>query len=154
MAVRVSVSALIVRDGALLLVRKDSDEDPRYTFPGGGQEHGETLPEAVRREVWEETGGTVEVGDLLWVREYIGAHHQFAEIDATVHIVDHLFRCTLISEKPLQPVSPDPDQRGTEWVPIDQLHERRLYPLSLLPVVATLARETETVVPLYVGDVN
>jgi 8-oxo-dGTP diphosphatase len=154
MSVRVSVSALIVHDGALLLVRKDSDEEPRYTFPGGGQEHGETLLEALRREVWEETGGTIEVGDLLWVREYIGAHHQFAGIDANVHIVDHLFRCTLTSEKLLQPVSPDPDQTGIEWVPIEQLQERRLYPLSLLPVVATLAHGAETTTPLYVGDVN
>lgn len=154
MAVRVSVSALIVRDGALLLVRKESDEEPRYTFPGGGQEHGETLPEALRREVWEETGGTIEVGELLWVREYIGAHHQFADSDATVHIVDHLFRCTLPSDKLLRPVSPDPDQRGIEWVPIDQLHERRLYPLSLRPAVAALAHGAGTMVPLYVGDVN
>lgn len=41
----------------------------RWTIPGGTLEHGEYLTDAVRREVMEETGIEIEVGDLLGVLE-------------------------------------------------------------------------------------
>lgn len=36
-----------------------------YDFPGGGINLGETLEEALKREVWEETGIKVKVLDLI-----------------------------------------------------------------------------------------
>ncbi|WP_075164556.1 NUDIX domain-containing protein [Ktedonobacter racemifer] len=38
-----------------------------YSFPTGGQEAGETLDQAVQREVSEEVGCEAKVGPLLWV---------------------------------------------------------------------------------------
>jgi 8-oxo-dGTP pyrophosphatase MutT (NUDIX family) len=56
------VGALVEDEvGRLLLVR----EDGRWLLPGGGVEDGETRPEALVREVREETGITVAV-DRLW----------------------------------------------------------------------------------------
>lgn len=54
----------IVLDGAriLLIGLKNSD---KLWFPGGTIEEGETPEEAVKREVREETGIDVEVGELL-----------------------------------------------------------------------------------------
>jgi ADP-ribose pyrophosphatase YjhB (NUDIX family) len=62
----VAVSA-VVRDGAgrVLLIRR-SDND-LYAVPGGALEVGETLTEAVRREVLEETGVVVMVTGLIGV---------------------------------------------------------------------------------------
>ncbi len=88
---RVGVKAIIIQDGQLLTVKKHDDRGPLYNFPGGGHETGETLVQAVRREVREETGQEVHVGRLLFVREYIGKNHEHAETDADVHVVDHLF---------------------------------------------------------------
>jgi ADP-ribose pyrophosphatase YjhB (NUDIX family) len=72
--VRVAAKAVIVQGGRLL-VTENVDADGRwYLLPGGGQEPGEALPETLRRECREEVGADVEVGELLYVRDYIGRH--------------------------------------------------------------------------------
>ncbi len=67
-----AVSAAIVRDGKVLVVRRARKPAlSLYTLPGGGVELGETLHEAVVREVREETGLDVEPVALAGEREVI-----------------------------------------------------------------------------------
>ena len=62
---RVGVFGVIIQDGKVLLgLRRDSDW---WNLPGGGMELGETVDEALRREVLEETGLQVQVGRLVGV---------------------------------------------------------------------------------------
>lgn len=62
---RIAVSALIFEEGRILLAhRRDIDW---WNLPGGGMEHDETLEEAVKREVREETGLEVEIEYLVGV---------------------------------------------------------------------------------------
>lgn len=62
---RVAVSALIFNEGKVLLAhRRDIDW---WNLPGGGMEEGETVDEALCREVLEETGLEVEIGQLVGV---------------------------------------------------------------------------------------
>jgi 8-oxo-dGTP diphosphatase len=73
---RVAVGAIVVRDGALLMVRRAKDPARGlWTVPGGHLEHGEHLADAVRREVAEETGLEVEVRDLMGIFEVVGDPH-------------------------------------------------------------------------------
>ncbi len=68
----VAVGAFIVKDGKVLLTRRA--QEPRrglWTVPGGVVELGETLKEAVAREVREETGLEVEVDDVVTVIDRI-----------------------------------------------------------------------------------
>lgn len=58
---RPAVYGIIIRDGKILLVPHWDG----YGFPGGGIEKGETLDEALAREVKEETGLSVERGDIV-----------------------------------------------------------------------------------------
>lgn len=67
-----AVSAAIVRDGKVLLVRRARNPAlSLYTLPGGAVETGETLTEAITREVREETALTIEPVALAGHREVI-----------------------------------------------------------------------------------
>ncbi len=67
-----AVSAAIVRDGKVLVVRRARPPaHGLYTLPGGVVEAGETLEEAVTREVREETSLGIEPRALAGYRETI-----------------------------------------------------------------------------------
>jgi 8-oxo-dGTP diphosphatase len=67
-----AVSAAIVREGKVLVVRRARPPAlGLYTLPGGVVELGETLPQAVAREVREETGLIVEPVTLAGFRETV-----------------------------------------------------------------------------------
>ncbi len=85
---RVGVGAVIVRDGALLMVERG--RPPRageWAVPGGKVRWGERLEEAVVREVHEETGLVVEVGELIWSGQTIGPDWHFILMDFEAVVV-------------------------------------------------------------------
>jgi 8-oxo-dGTP diphosphatase len=69
-----AVSAAIFRDGRVLIVRRARPPaHGLYTLPGGGVELGETLEQAVIREVREETGLAIAPLGLIGFREAIAS---------------------------------------------------------------------------------
>jgi 8-oxo-dGTP diphosphatase len=67
-----AVSAAIFRDGRVLIVRRGRPPaQGLYTLPGGGVELGETLEEAIIREVREETGLEIAPLELVGFRQAI-----------------------------------------------------------------------------------
>lgn len=67
-----AVSAVIIRNGEFLAVRRARQPmQGLFTVPGGVVEAGENLQDAVRREVLEETGLTIEPVALAGHREVI-----------------------------------------------------------------------------------
>ncbi len=85
---RVGVGAVIVEDGALLMVERG--KPPRaglWAVPGGKVRWGERLEDAVVREVAEETGLIVEVGELIWSGETIGPDWHFVLMDFEAKVV-------------------------------------------------------------------
>ncbi len=72
-----AVSAAIVREGRVLIVRRRAAPgNGIYTLPGGVVETGETLTQALIREVREETGLAVEPVALAGHREMIARDAQ------------------------------------------------------------------------------
>jgi len=150
--VRVSVKAIVIADGRILLTKHRDSQGVWYCLPGGGQEHGETVGAALVRECLEETGLQVLPGLLLFVRDYIAEHHEFADEDPGAHQIELMFRCEL-ADATVEPVVSEPDamQVGVEWVELSRLSECRLYPKAL---VGLLADELPTGGAVYLGDVN
>jgi ADP-ribose pyrophosphatase YjhB (NUDIX family) len=65
---RVAVGAMIARGDRVLLVRRGREPAKGiWTVPGGGVELGETVEEAVRREIREETGLEITLHGILGV---------------------------------------------------------------------------------------
>jgi len=73
--VGVGVGAVIVRDdGRIFLARRGAgarNERGRWEFPGGAVRFGEKLKDALAREVREEFGIRIEVGELINVVDHI-----------------------------------------------------------------------------------
>ena len=85
--VEVAVGAIVRRDDQLLLVRRGREPAAgEWSVPGGRVEPGETLMEAVVRELHEETGLRGVCGPLVGWVERIGDgwHFVILDFEATV----------------------------------------------------------------------
>lgn len=111
----VAVGAVIVDDGDLLLIRRGHGPAAgEWSVPGGRVERGETLAEALVREVLEETSLEVVCGRFLgWVERIDGAHH--------VVILD--FEAEALERR--EPI-PGDDAQEAAWVPLHDVCDRRL----------------------------
>lgn len=67
------MTGVVIEDGHVLLLNQDTDGPRTWSLPGGKVEDGETLAEALVREMGEETGVEVQVGRLLYVCDHIPA---------------------------------------------------------------------------------
>jgi ADP-ribose pyrophosphatase YjhB (NUDIX family) len=68
----VGIGVVVWRGGSVLLIRRG--KAPRageWSLPGGAQDVGETVAEAGRREVEEETGLAVNIGEVVAVVDMI-----------------------------------------------------------------------------------
>jgi 8-oxo-dGTP diphosphatase len=104
------VGAIVVRDEALLMVRR-AQEPARglWSVPGGKVERTEYLADAVRREVREETGLEIEVGDLAGFFEVIGEDDHYVIMD---------FLATYEGDDSPRPGD---DVDRVRWVPLDEV---------------------------------
>lgn len=95
-----SAEAIIIKNVCLLTVKNYDLEGDWYLLPGGGQNPGETLEEALRREcIIEEIGIEVYVGHLSYIREYIRKNPEFSEHDGDTHQVEFMFECDITEEQ-------------------------------------------------------
>lgn len=154
MNIRNSAKAVIIKDSKLLLTKNRDKDGIYFIFPGGGQDHGEALIDTVKRECLEEAGAAVEVGQLLHIREYIGKNHEYRLFDKDVHQIEYYFSCDLIDETQefAEPTIPDSHQIGIEWVAVEELRSKRIYPKAIVGAIEDFAGNKKGSV--YLGDVN
>ena len=86
-------AALVFRDGKLLITQRHADVHlgGLWEFPGGKREADETFEICLSRELWEELGIEIAVGELVE-----SLTHPYPE--KTVHI--KFYRCRLLRHEP------------------------------------------------------
>jgi len=145
--IRNAVRAVITRNDAVLLQRKvDDNGTERYALPGGAQEHGERLTDALQRECEEEIGARIEVIDLLFVGDYFKVRQTTPP--STRQLLEFLFACTVEPDyEPRNGPRPDKHQVDVLWVPIEELPLLNLVPADYAGLLLDQARSR-----VYVGQ--
>lgn len=151
--IRNSAKAVIFNEGKILLIKISNEGNVYYILPGGGQETFESLHEALARECMEETGYTIKILDLMFVRDYIAKHHEFAKITPEFHQVEFMFDCRLdFNKEKIEGSLLDRNQVGIEWIPLSELHRLKLYPKILQEKIVQFYAGKK--MPIYLGDIN
>lgn len=72
---RVEVRALIVNAGRVAVVQESRQGELCLSLPGGRVDRWESIPDALRREVREELGVEVEIGEFVCAFEVVKRYH-------------------------------------------------------------------------------
>lgn len=120
----VGVGVVIFRDEEVLLAQRG--KWPRrgtWSIPGGAQELGETVHEAGRREIREETGLEIDIIGLIDVVDAI-THDAAGVVEFHYTLVD------LAAEWRSGEAQALDDVAGVRWVAIDAIDEYELRPAT------------------------
>lgn len=133
---RVRVAALIEHQGRVVTVRHRAGDKRYHLLPGGGVGYRETLGDALVREVEEETGLQVSLGQPVLLSDTIDPH-------GSRHVVNILFLAQVIGGQ-VADTPEDARVEAVDLVSIDELHGLDLRP----PWADSIARLlTEDIAP-------
>src|SRR5262245_8479266 len=125
--IRIGARALIIEQESILLIEFDDETGLHYNLPGGGVESGESVIEALKREVYEEAVAEIEVGPLVLVIDY--EPNRNAHWAGSVPTLSLIFDCRLSkNSQPQMPEDPDPNQTAVKWIKLSDLPSVELLP--------------------------
>tara|TARA_R110002124_G_scaffold205640_4_gene372013 strand:+ start:109 stop:549 length:441 start_codon:yes stop_codon:yes gene_type:complete len=117
---KVRPSAVIIKDDCVLTLRYNYQSTNVFALPGGNPDPGEDLTEALKRELQEELGIVVSVGDLMICGDVI-----WNEIKKETHHT--VFKAVIVSGIPeLNPS--ETTALEIKWLPVPSLSSHLLYP--------------------------
>ena len=119
MGPRIRVAAIIQEGDTVLLVRHSKDGRSYWLLPGGGVDHGETLIQALRRELREEASVDIRVGGIVLANDSIAP-------DGSRHIVNLCFLAEVVGGK--LKVGGDTRVSELKYVPVHDISALTLYP--------------------------
>ncbi|MFP4521556.1 MAG: NUDIX domain-containing protein [Fibrobacterota bacterium] len=139
---RIRVAALVREKNRYLVVKHEKNGAEYILFPGGGVKRGETLKDALRREVLEETGYLSKPLDIVLVNDSICP-------EGGKHTVNIYFRTEII--KDTGKASKDPAVIDRFFIRSDRLKKEGVRPdiLDFLDNLNTCAEDK----PVYAGNV-
>ena len=131
----------MVLDGKVVTVRHRAGGQAYHLLPGGGVGWGETLAEALAREISEETGLVGEVGSLVYVNDTIDPNGQR-------HVVNLTFLASvaggIVTDSPA-----DPRVEAVDLVAPQDLASLDLRPPIAQHLVSALSGHPD---PTYLGS--
>ncbi|MES9845505.1 MAG: NUDIX domain-containing protein [Candidatus Sedimenticola sp. PURPLELP] len=147
--IRNAARALIIREGKVLLLRKEGGgRGERFALPGGAQDPGESLQEALNRECEEEIGTSVNIGNLLHVVDFFKLRD--TQPPTRRHLVEFLFQCSIDADYlPCNGHRPDKHQVEVIWADLNRVANMPLFPQYLSTCIPHQADRA-----LYLGTFN
>jgi ADP-ribose pyrophosphatase YjhB (NUDIX family) len=132
-----SAGVIFNQENKILLVKSTYQRFHPWGLPGGSLDYGESPEDAVKREVWEETGLNVEIKRLLlvktWSPDRVGLYYLCEIIGGEIHPTDEVSEAGYFSLDAL------PDVRSVDVDMIQQLFkmvESHNYPFGAIPTTA------------------
>jgi ADP-ribose pyrophosphatase YjhB (NUDIX family) len=136
-----SVTAIVTDSGGRLLLVHKTDND-LWALPGGGMDLGESIKDAVVREVREETGLEIDVSGLVGI--YTNPGHVMAYDDGEVRQQFSVcFRTRLLGGE----VRTSSETSEVRFVPVSEVDELDMHPSMRLRVQHWLDERAEP----YIG---
>lgn len=119
---------MIIENEQLLLIgHSDEKAGLHYNLPGGGVEPGESMIEALSREVKEETTADIEAGDLVFALEYEPKRN--SNWAGSTRVMNLVFEGRIVGDTvPRLPIEPDPNQMDVKWVGTQELEGIEVLP--------------------------
>jgi 8-oxo-dGTP pyrophosphatase MutT (NUDIX family) len=125
---RVAAYAVVTSERGVLLTQFNSQTHVAgdWGLPGGGLDDGESPVEGVHREVWEETGQRIELGELLTVQSQHWVGRAPSGVLEDFHAVRIVYAATC--PEPVDVVIHDVGGTTSDarWVPAERLGDYRL----------------------------
>jgi len=119
---RPSVYAVIIKNDKVLLSRQWDGHD----FPGGGIDKGETITDALKREVYEEVGIKIDKGNLITCCD----DFYISKTDIILHSILMYYVVNVFEGEP-NINNLDTDEReyisGFDWIDVDKLSDVKFY---------------------------
>jgi 8-oxo-dGTP diphosphatase len=119
------VVGVMIKDNNVLMVQRFEPECPeahlKWEFAGGKVDYGESVQEALKREIYEETGIVASVGSII---DYVETNYwEYAW--GTQQTLVFGFCCNFIRQ---EVVEKDHHTNAVEWVPIEEAYKRDCLP--------------------------
>lgn len=153
-SIRISAKAVIIKEGNILLLKHEDKQGDWYSLPGGGQDHGEKLSDALVRECEEEIGTIVKVENVVFIRDYIAINHEFKDEKPGTHQLEIMFECSLPENYlPQNGLNPDSTQKDVSWIELAGLHNIRFFPKELIIHLQNKSIDLKQS-EIYLGDIN
>ncbi|MBQ8677067.1 MAG: (deoxy)nucleoside triphosphate pyrophosphohydrolase [Alphaproteobacteria bacterium] len=123
-------AAVLQKDGKIFIAQRPANKLPplKWEFPGGKPEAGETLPQALKRELREELGIETVIGDFIAQTTYI---YDFAQVEI------NLFYATMQDENV---TIVDTEHTAVAWVFRNELSNYDFAPADI-PLLKHLTAE-------------